>query len=87
MDLVPSKGLLQRQSQSVPSAVATKQEVLLPPEGSDKTDKDETESSKLLMKNLTEDKGTEVMNAHKEATQAEGETPLLYSFALLMVTN
>ncbi|XP_053181245.1 Golgi membrane protein 1 [Scomber japonicus] len=71
MDLVPAKGPLQKESQSVPSATAIKQEVLLPPEDADETDMSETKTSKLLTKNLTEDKDTEVMDAHEEATQTE----------------
>lgn len=54
---------------------------MLPLEGADKTEEGETETetSKLLTKNLTEDKETEVMDAHEEDTQTEGEKPSLSS--------
>ncbi|XP_042277278.1 Golgi membrane protein 1 isoform X2 [Thunnus maccoyii] len=76
-DLLPAKGPSQKESQSVPSATAIKQEVVLPLEGADKTEEGETETetSKLLTKNLTEDKETEVMDAHEEGTQTEEADP------------
>eukprot|EP00064_Thunnus_orientalis_P002001 superscaffoldBa00000139_g2006 len=71
----PAKGPSQKEPQSVPSATAIKQEVVLPLEGADKTEEGETETSKLLTKNLTEDKETEVMDAHEEGTQTEEADP------------
>lgn len=86
MDLLPAKGLLQKESQSVPSAAAMKQEVLLTPEAADKTDEGETETSKLMTKNLTEDKEMEVMDAHEEGTQTEGEEASLHSLKVVTVS-
>ncbi|KAM7416817.1 hypothetical protein PAMA_018739 [Pampus argenteus] len=77
-DLPPAKGLLQKEPQSVPSTAAIKQDALPPPEGADKTDKGqetETETSKHVPKNLTEDKGMEVMDVHEDGTQAEEADP------------
>jgi len=74
-DLLPAKGTSQKEPQSVPPATATKQEVGLPLEGADITDEAETETSKLLTKNLTEDKETELMDAHEEGTQTEEADP------------
>ncbi|XP_044051855.1 Golgi membrane protein 1 isoform X2 [Siniperca chuatsi] len=65
VDLAPPKDLSEVESQSVPSAAAVKQGVLLP------TEKGEAETSKLLKNNLTEDKEMEVMDAHEEGAQTE----------------
>lgn len=72
-DLPPAKGPSQKEPQSVPSAAAIKQEVVLPLVGADKTDEGKTETSKLLTKNLTEDKEMEVMDAREEGTQTEAD--------------
>ncbi|GAA6223208.1 Golgi membrane protein 1 [Lates japonicus] len=75
VDLSPLKDLSKAEFQSVPSAVTVKQDILLPPEGADKTQDGEAETSKLLKNNLTEDKDIEVMDAHEEGVQTEEADP------------
>ncbi|KAM7392061.1 hypothetical protein PAMP_022702 [Pampus punctatissimus] len=70
-DLPPAKGLLQKEPQSVPSAAAIKEDAVPPPEGADKTDKGEKETSKHVAKNMTEGKEMEVMDVHEDGTQTE----------------
>ncbi|KAM4616154.1 Golgi membrane protein 1 isoform 1-T3 [Polymixia lowei] len=73
--LPPAKDLSKPESESVPSAIATKQDTLLPPEGAVGTEGDDTEASKLQKNNLTEDKEVEVMDTHGEDTQIEEVDP------------
>lgn len=75
VDQPPEKYLSTAESQSVPSAVAVKQDTLLPPEGAVETEKGEAETSKPLKNNLTEDKAMEVMDAHEEGAQTEEADP------------
>lgn len=72
-DLPTVKDLSKADFQSVPSAAAVKQDILLPPEGGVNTQEGEAEASKLLKNNLTEDKEMEVMDAHEEGAQTEGK--------------
>lgn len=78
VDLTPAKDLSEVESQSVPSAAAVKQDILLPPEGAVATEEGKAETSKLLKNNLTEDKEVEVMDAHEEAAQTEGKELAFY---------
>ncbi|XP_070690641.1 Golgi membrane protein 1 [Pempheris klunzingeri] len=78
VDLAPSKDLSETKSQSVPSAAAVKQDILLPPERAVATEEGEAETSKPLKNNLTEDKemeAMEVMDAHEEGAQTEEADP------------
>ncbi|XP_040011702.1 Golgi membrane protein 1 [Xiphias gladius] len=74
-DLPTVKDLSKADFQSVPSAAAVKQDILLPPEGGVNTQEGEAEASKLLKNNLTEDKEMEVMDAHEEGAQTEEADP------------
>lgn len=73
VDLTPAKDLSEVEFQSVPSAAAVKQDILLPPEGAVATEEGEAETSKPLKNNLTEDKEMELMDAHEEGAQTEGK--------------
>lgn len=72
-DLPPPKEL--PETESVPSAAAVKQDVLLPPGGAVTTDEAQADSSKLLKNNLTEDKEMELMDAHEEDAPVEEADP------------
>lgn len=69
---LPEKDPSKAEPQSVPSPAAVKKDILLPPEGAVKTEKDVPESSKHLEENLTEDKEVELMDVHEDGTQIEG---------------
>lgn len=71
----PAKDLPKFESESVPSAAAEKQDVLLPPEGAVATDEGQADTSKLLTNNLTEDKEMELMDARDEEPQVEEADP------------
>ncbi|XP_031165122.1 Golgi membrane protein 1 isoform X2 [Sander lucioperca] len=87
VDLPPEKDLSKVESQSVPSAAAVKQDILLPPEGAVKTQEGEAETSEPLKNNLTEDKYVEVMDAHEEGTQTEGVDPGMEGMLIGQVTE
>lgn len=70
VDLSPAKDLSKTES---PTAAVVKQDIEQPQEGAIKTDEVETEASKLLKNNLTEDKGIELMDAQEEVVQTEGK--------------
>ncbi|XP_078106980.1 Golgi membrane protein 1 isoform X3 [Sander vitreus] len=87
VDLPPEKDLSKVESQSVPSAAAVKQDILLPAEGAVKTQEGEAETSEPLKNNLTEDKNVEVMDAHEEGTQTEGADPGMEGMLIGQVTE
>lgn len=70
--LLPAKDPSKVEPQSVPSAAAVKQDILLPPEGDVTTEEGEAETTKLMKNNLTEDQEMELMDAHEEGAQTEG---------------
>ncbi|XP_076010220.1 Golgi membrane protein 1 [Genypterus blacodes] len=69
------KDLSKLESESIPLAPTVKQDTLLPPEGDVITDGKEAANSKFVEGNLTEHDEMEVMDDHREGTQAEEETP------------
>lgn len=73
--LPPEKDLSKVESQPVPSATAAKQDILSPPEGAVEGEKGETETSKSVKNNLTEDNEMEVMDVHEEGAQTEEADP------------
>lgn len=72
LHLIPLNGLPKGESQAASSAAAVKQDILPPPEGAVKSQDAETETSKFIKNNLTEEKDMEFMDAHEEGTQTEG---------------
>lgn len=74
-DLPLPKELPKFETESVPSAAAVKQEVLLPPGGAVTTDEAQADTSKLLKNNLTEDKEMELMDAHEEDAPVDEADP------------
>lgn len=71
--LSPDKDLSKVKSQPVPSVAAGNDDVLLPPEGTVKTQDGKTDTSKFSKNNLIEEKVVEVMEAHEEVAQTEGK--------------
>lgn len=67
MALTSVKGLSKQESRSSPTAAVVKQDIFPPPEGPEKGVGDETETSKPLENNLTEDKDMELMDIKDEA--------------------
>lgn len=82
VDLPPEKDVSKVESQSVPSAAAVKQDILLPPEEGVETEEGETETSEPLRNSLTEDKDMEVMDAHEEEVQTEEADPGMESMLI-----
>lgn len=78
--LLPAKDSLKAEFQSVPSAAAVKEDVLLPPEGAIATEEGEAEDGKLLKNNLTEDKEDELMGLHEEGAKTEGNEFVFLDF-------
>ncbi|XP_037633993.1 Golgi membrane protein 1 [Sebastes umbrosus] len=74
-DLLPEEDLSKVEHQSVPSAAAVKQDILLPPEEALETEEGEAETSEPFKNNLTEDKDMEVMDAREEGAQTEEADP------------
>ncbi|XP_047448456.1 Golgi membrane protein 1 isoform X2 [Mugil cephalus] len=72
VELLPAKDFSKTES---PTAAAVKQDVVEPQEGAIKTDEVETETSKLLKNNLTENKGIELMDAQEDGVQTEEADP------------
>lgn len=78
--LTSVKGLSKQESRSSPTAAVVKQDIFPPPEGPEKGVGDETETSKPLENNLTEDKDMELMDIKDEArTDDPGMEDMLLS--------
>lgn len=75
VDLSPEKHLTKVESQSVPTAAAVKQDLMLPLEEAVKTEEGEAKTSKPLKSNWSEDRAMEVMDTHEEGVQTEEADP------------
>ncbi|XP_029296340.1 Golgi membrane protein 1 [Cottoperca gobio] len=82
MDLLPENDLSKAESQSVPSAAAVKQDLLLPPEGAVVTEEAEAETSEPMKNNLTEEKEMEVMDVREEDAQTDEADPRIESMLI-----